>query len=219
MEQISDFFSILFDSEKLITYGGLGLLLIIIFAETGLFFGFFFPGDALLFSAGLLCGTKDLDVNIVLMLFLITAVAILGNITGYISGRFFGKKILARENSLFFRKKHLEKTKQFYENHGGLSIIGGRFLPIVRTFVPIIAGIMNINFWKFNTYNIAGAFLWVWTLVPIGYFLGRKFPGLVDQLEYIIFGFIAITTFIVIRGAIRMKKRNKEDEAGKVEKD
>ena len=111
MENIREFFEILLDSERLIAYGGLTLLLLIIFAETGLFFGFIFPGDALLITAGLLCSTDSFDVNIFLLLTSVSVVAILGNMTGYATGRYFGKKLFAKEDSLFFKKKHLEITK------------------------------------------------------------------------------------------------------------
>ena len=206
MENISEFFNLLLDSEKLIAYGGLTLVLLIIFIETGLFFGFFFPGDALLFSAGLLCGTNHIDVNIFLLLLSVTLAAILGNVTGFLSGKYFGKKLFAKEDSFFFKKRHLEKTKLFYQKYGGLSLIGGRFLPIVRTFAPILAGSIDMNFWKFNTYNIIGAFLWVWTLIPIGYFLGSQFPHLIHHLEYFILAMVIIPTIIMIRGYFKLKK-------------
>ena len=209
MDNIAEFFSLLLDSEKLIAYGGLTLVLVIIFIETGLFFGFFFPGDALLFSAGLLCGTQHLDVNIFLMLLSVTLAAILGNVTGYVSGKLFGKKLFAKKDSFFFKKKHLEKTKLFYQKYGGVSLVGGRFLPIVRTFAPILAGSIDMNFWKFNTYNIIGAILWVWTLIPIGYFLGSKFPGLINHLEYIILTMMIIPTVIMLRGYYKLKKQPK----------
>ena len=207
MENISDFFSSLLDSQKLIHYGGLTLLLIIIFIETGFVFGFFFPGDTLLFTAGLLCGTNDLDINIFLLLFSVTGIAILGNLTGYISGKYFGKKLFAKEDSFFFKKRHLETTKFYYEKYGGASIIAGRFLPVVRTFVPILAGTIDMNFFKFKLYNITGAFLWVWTLIPIGYFLGNKFPQLIHQLEYFIIGIFLVTTFFLIKGYLKIKKQ------------
>ena len=206
MENISDFFSSLLDSQKLIHYGGLTLLLIIIFIETGFVFGFFFPGDTLLFTAGLLCGTNDLDINIFFLLFSVTGAAILGNLTGYISGKYFGKKLFAKEDSFFFKKRHLETTKFYYEKYGGASIIAGRFLPVVRTFVPILAGTIDMNFFKFKLYNITGAFLWVWTLIPIGYFLGNKFPQLIHQLEYFIIGIFLVTTFFLIKGYLKIKK-------------
>ena len=207
MEDFTEFFTIILDSEKLITYGGLTLLLVIVFAETGLFFGFFFPGDALLFSSGLLCGTELFDVNILLLLFTVTFAAFSGNAVGYISGKFFGKKLFAKNDSFFFKKRHLEQTKLFYAKFGGTSLIAGRFLPIVRTFVPMFAGATDMNFWKFNLYNLIGAFLWIWTLIPIGYFLGKQYPQLINKLEYIIIGFVLVTTIILIKGSLKFKKQ------------
>lgn len=207
MDSISDFFSLLLDSQKLIHYGGLTLLLVIIFIETGFIFGFFLPGDALLFTAGLLCGTNDLEINIFLLLFSVTGAAILGNLAGYISGKYFGKKLFAKENSFFFKKRHLETTKSYYTKYGGVSLIAGRFLPVVRTFVPILAGTIDMNFFKFKLYNITGAFLWVWTLIPIGYFLGSRFPHLIHQLEYFIIGIFLVTTFFLVRGYIKLKTK------------
>lgn len=207
MESISDFFSLLLDSQKLIHYGGLTLLLIIIFIETGFIFGFFFPGDTLLFTAGLLCGTNVLDINIFFLLFSVTGAAIFGNLIGYISGKYFGKKLFAKEDSFFFKKRHLETTKLYYEKYGGLSIIVGRFLPVVRTFVPILAGTIDMNFYKFKLFNITGAFLWVWTLIPIGYFLGNSFPQLIHQLEYFVIGIFIVTTFFLVMGYLKIKKQ------------
>ncbi len=207
METISDFFTLLFDSKKLIHYGGFSLLLVIIFIETGLVFGFFFPGDTLLFTAGLLCGTNDLEINIFLLLFSVTGAAILGNLIGYISGKYFGKKLFAKEDSFFFKKRHLETTKSYYDKYGGVAIIVGRFLPVVRTFVPILAGTIDMNFFKFKLYNITGAFLWVWTLIPIGYFLGIRFPQLIHQLEYFIIGIFLVTTLFLIKGYLKFKTK------------
>src|SRR5580765_7082122 len=127
------------NSEKLIHYGGLTLLVIIIFIETGMFFGFFLPGDYLLFSAGLLCGTKDLNINIFLLLISVTVAAIGGYFAGYASGRVAGPRLFKRDNSFLFRKSHLEKAKIFFTKYGAQSLVAGRFLPIIRTFAPILA--------------------------------------------------------------------------------
>ena len=205
MNNFPDFLNLLLDSEKLIAYGGLTLLLLIIFAETGLFFGFFFPGDALLFASGLLCDTKYFDVNIFVLLFSVTLAAFTGNVVGYMSGKIFGKKLFTKNDSFIFKKRHLEKTKSFYDKYGGTSLIAGRFLPIVRTFVPIFAGAINMNFWKFSLYNLIGAILWICTLIPIGYFLGKQYPRLINEMEYIILGFVLVTTLILIRGAKKLK--------------
>lgn len=218
MENSTEFFKMLLDSEELLNYGGLSLLLLLIFLETGFFFGFFFPGDTLLFSAGLFCGTNHLDINIIVLLFSVTAAAIGGNLIGYISGRYFGKKLFARKDSFFFKKKHLETTRAFYVRYGGISLIAGRFLPIVRTFVPILAGTIDMNFWKFKVYNVAGAFLWVWTLVPIGFFLGQRFPGIIHNLEYFVIGITLVTIVVLIKGYKSIKKEIPAEEIPAEEK-
>lgn len=212
MEQVGDFFSILLNSEKLIHYGGLALLLIIIFAETGLVIGFIFPGDALLFTAGLLCGSDELDVNIFLLVFSVAVAAFIGNITGYFTGNYFGHKLFQKKDSLFFRQKHLEKAKGYYEKYGGVALIGGRFLPVIRTFVPILAGAIDLNFWKFNVYNVTGAVIWSGSLIPLGYFVGIQIPASVDHIEYIVLGITAITMTIFIRSLFRMKNEMKNNK-------
>jgi membrane-associated protein len=208
MENLREFFEILLNSEKLIHYGGLVLLLIVIFAETGLIIGFIFPGDALLFTAGLLCGT-DLAVNIWLLVPAVALAAIAGNITGYYTGKIFGKRLLLKKDTFFFKQRHFETSREYYEKYGGIALIGGRFLPVIRTFVPILAGTIGINIWKFNMYNIAGAFLWSGTLIPLGYFVGKKIPASIDNIEYIVLGITLVTMTILIRGIVKFNKRSK----------
>jgi len=209
MENFLHFFEILFSSEQLIKYGGLALLLLVIYAETGLFFGFIFPGDALLFTAGLFCGTGDLAVNIFLLVISVAFAAFLGNVTGYGTGKFLGKRLFQKKDTIFFRQKHLEKAREYYDKYGGVSLIGGRFLPVVRTFVPILAGAIDMNFWKFNLFNIFGAVLWSGTLIPMGYLLGREIPASADHVEYIILGITMITMTIMIRGIIKSARKDK----------
>ena len=208
MENLKEFFEILLNSEKLIHYGGLALLLIVIFAETGLFFGFIFPGDALLFTAGLLCGS-DLAVNIWLLVITVAIAAIAGNITGYMTGRVFGNKLLVKKDTFFFKQRHVTSSLAYYEKYGGIALIAGRFMPVIRTFVPILAGTIGINFWKFNLYNIAGAILWSGTLIPLGYLVGKKIPASIDNIEYYVLGITLVTMTILITGIIRHKKQSK----------
>ena len=210
MESISNFFEILFHSEKLIHYGGLAVLLLVVFAETGIFFGFIFPGDALLFTAGILCGTKDLPVNIFLLLITLMMAAILGNLTGYISGKIFGKRLFHRKDGLFFKRRHLETTRIMYEKYGGISLIAGRFIWIVRTFVPILAGAIDMNFWRFNYFNVIGGVLWVGSLVTTGFFLGREIPESAQNIEYIVAGITILVMAIFIRGAIKLRRQKTE---------
>lgn len=209
MEQFLEFFKVLLNSEALIQYGGLALLLLVIFAETGLFFGFIFPGDALLVTAGIFCGSDDLSVNIYLLVITVALAAYAGNIVGFGTGKYFGKQLFHKKDTLFFKQRYLEKAKAYYEKHGGLALVGGRFLPVLRTFVPILAGAIDMNFWRFNLLNLAGAILWSATLIPLGYVLGRQIPSSVDNIEYIILGITTITMTLLIRGAIKMRKTNR----------
>lgn len=167
-----------------------GILFLIIFCETGLVVTPFLPGDSLLFVAGMLAGAGLLD-PIWLMLLLILA-AILGDSVNYSIGRWVGPAVFRKEEGRFFKKKHLEYTQRFYERHGGKTIIIARFVPIVRTFAPFVAGIGNMVYRRFLAYNVAGAILWVVSLVTAGYFLG-DLPVIKDNLTAVIFGIIFIS--------------------------
>lgn len=213
MEELTTFFSTLMDSEKLIVYGGLTLFLIIIFAETGLMVGFFLPGDYLLFTAGLLCGTQYLDVSIFTLTVSATIAAIVGDYTGYFTGKFLGPKIFKRNDSWLFKKKHLEKTDLIFKKYGASTLIIGRFLPIVRTFAPILAGATSQPVSKFSLLNISGAILWCGSLILVGYFFGRQIPNAADYIGHIVFISILVTSLVLIWGMIKakieMKKVNK----------
>ncbi len=205
MENLREFFEILINSEKLIHYGGLALLLMVIFAETGLVIGFIFPGDALLFTAGLLCGS-DLVVSIWLLLLTAAAAAITGNITGFFTGKIFGQRLLLKKDSFFFKQRYFDKSRDYYEKYGGVALVAGRFLPVIRTFVPILAGTIGINFWRFNLYNITGAVLWTGTLIPLGYLVGKKIPASIDNIEYFVLGITLVTMTILVRGIVKFRK-------------
>ncbi len=205
MQQIRDFFEIILHSDEIIKNGGMVLLLIIIFAETGIVIGFIFPGDALLFTAGLLCGSH-LFVSLWVLVLMVGLAAVAGNYLGFITGKYIGKRLFHKKDTLFFKQRHLEKTHAYYEKYGGFAIIGGRFIPVVRTFVPILAGAIDLELWKFTLFNIAGAFLWSGTLIPLGFFIGRKIPASIDNIEYFALGITAITMTILIRGFLKMKK-------------
>jgi membrane-associated protein len=202
-ENFPDLFHTLLSSEKIIQYGGFTLIVIVIFAETGLFIGFFLPGDYLLFSSGVLCGTNYLDISIFILLISLTLASVAGNYVGYYTGKTLGKKLFTRPDSRFFKKERVEKAKRFYDRKGSISLVLGRFLPIIRTFAPIIAGAIDMDLKKFSYYNWTGGFLWIWSLVLTGYFLGRTYPEIIHYLEYFIFGFIIITTVILIKNAVK----------------
>lgn len=203
-----DFLKQLTDPESIIKYGGLGLLLFVIFAETGLFFGFFLPGDNLVFIAGLLCATKPelIQISFPFLLLYMIASAIAGNGVGYWFGKKIGPKLYNRKDSFFFKQKHLEATRLFYEKHGGKTLILGRFLPIIRTFAPIFAGIIKIDFMRFMLYNFIGAVLWIGSIGSIAYYLGVKFPEVENYLGYIFITLIILTALPILNTVIRVKK-------------
>lgn len=199
MQEFWDYFQHLIDPVKLLREGGFYLLLFVIFAETGLFFGFFLPGDYLLFLAGMFVATNKLDVSIYILVLGLIAAAVAGNFVGYWFGKRTGPVLYQREDSLFFKKKYLKAAEVYYRKQGAFALIMGRFIPIVRTFAPIIAGIVRLDFNKFAFYNFSGAILWISSLTLLGFFLGRSFEQEInDYLLYIIVGFILVTTVPLI---------------------
>jgi len=192
--------------ENIIQYGGLGLLLLIIFAETGVFFGFFLPGDSLLFVAGLLSDTEYLDIHVALLIILLIIAAVSGSTVGYLTGKWAGNYLKNKKDSIFFKKKYLDITQAFYQKHGMMAFILGRFLPVVRTFVTILAGMVKIDFTKFLIFNILGASIWIIVMVLAGHYLGRLFPGITDYLEIIVIGMILISAIPVILTYLRNRK-------------
>lgn len=171
-----------FDIEALIkTVGYIGLFLIV-FAETGLLFGFFLPGDTLLLSAGLLIQQEKVQLELWFLIPLLIAAAIIGDAVGYQVGKHTGPRLFKREDSRLFHRDHLERAQRFYDRHGGKTIILARFLAFVRTFAPTVAGAAKMPYAKFATYNIAGAVLWVPSLTLAGYYFGKAIPAeLVDM--------------------------------------
>lgn len=202
--------------ETIIHKGGIYLLAFVIFAETGLFIGFFLPGDSLLFVAGLLCSTQPglLGVNITVMILVLIAAAILGNLTGYGFGRKVGENLYTRKDNWIYKRKYLDMTKNFYERHGVKAIVLGRFLPIIRTFAPILAGVIKMNFRTFAVYSILGAIGWIATFSLLGFFLG-KVDGVKENLKWIVIGLIIITLIPVVTTYLGERKRiKKEKEQG-----
>ncbi len=184
MEVIKEFFQQIYDVKSLVMWAGYAGLFAIVFAETGLLIGFFFPGDSLLVTAGLFASTGDF--NIVLLNLLLIPAAILGNATGYWIGKKSGPRLFTREQSLLFRKDYLIKTKNFYDKHGGSTIIMTRFIPFFRTFAPIVAGIGQMNYARFLFYNIFSAILWVGSMTLIGFYMGRTIPDIEKHIEKVI---------------------------------
>ena len=190
MEFVWTLFHRIYDVESLVRVGGILVITAIVFAETGLFVGFFLPGDSLLVTAGIFAARGDLDMwtlNIALSL-----AAIIGDTVGYSIGAKTGPRIFTREDSLFFHRKHLLSAKEFYDKYGGFTIVIARFVPIVRTFAPVVAGVGGMQYRRFVTYNIAGAIFWVVTTTFAGYFLGRMIPNIQEHIHIV----IAIVIFL-----------------------
>jgi membrane-associated protein len=205
MDGIFDFLKQLVNPESIIHYGGIYLLLFVVFAETGLFLGFFLPGDSLLFTAGLLCSTGIIQLHISLLVALIIIAAVMGNMVGYAFGKKVGVLLFRRKSGFFFRQEHLVTANEFYKKHGKKTIVLSRFLPILRTFAPIVAGIVKSDYYKFFIYSLVGAFFWVTILVLTGYYLGKYVPGTKDYLGYIVIFLIVITSVPFIYNSIKKK--------------
>ena len=182
------------------------MITFIVFAENGLFFAFFLPGDYLVFLAGVFCGTGILKVSIGVLLIALFTAAVLGSLVGYLFGKYFGDYFENRPDSLFFKKKHLETTRKYFDKYGSRTLIISRFLPIVRTFAPILAGLVRMPFVSFLTNNVSGGAIWILSLTGGGYLFGERFPQIVDYVEYIILFFLAITTVTVIKGYLNARK-------------
>ena len=192
MELIESFFENLYNLKELIRWGGYVVLTAIVFAETGLLIGFFLPGDSLLVTAGVIAATGEL--NIVVLNILLSAAAIVGDSVGYAIGRKTGPRIFTRQKSLFFAKDHLLRTKAFYERHGGKTIVLARFMPFARTFAPVVAGVGEMEYKRFLSYNVFGGIGWVMSMTLIGYFLGTAIPDIDNHIHMV----VAIVIFLSI---------------------
>jgi membrane-associated protein len=173
MEELRQLIEQIPSIREIIEYGGLTALIIIVFAETGLLAGFFLPGDSLLVTAGVFAAAGYL--NVWMLLITLTIAAVVGDAVGYAIGRRAGPLLFRREDSRFFKKKHLLRAKAFYEKHGGKTIIIARFVPIIRTFAPTVAGAAEMPYSRFAMFNIVGGVLWVWSMVLAGYSLRAVF--------------------------------------------
>lgn len=180
-----------FDLTELIrTVGYLGVFAIV-FVESGLLVGFFFPGDSLLFTAGFLASQGFFDIKVLILGCFMAAVA--GDSAGYYIGHKFGRKLFTKEDSIWFHKKHLERAQNFYDKHGGKTIILARFMPVIRTFAPVVAGIGVMRYRKFVFYNLFGAVLWAIGVTLAGFYLGNVIPD-VDKYLLPIVGLIIIAS-------------------------
>lgn len=206
MDQLLEFFHRLRDVRALIQWGGTIGLTGIIFAETGLLVGFFLPGDSLLVTAGLLASQGLF--NVYSLGLILTVSSILGNSVGYFVGKLTGPRLFTREDSLLFNKRHLFRAHEFYQRHGGKTIILARFMPIVRTFVPVVAGMAQMEYRRYTIYNVIGGLGWIWSMLFIGYFLGRYIPGVDKHIELVILLVIFLSLLPGIIAWLRSRNRS-----------
>lgn len=210
MEFLTDFFSRLHHLDELIRWGGYTALTAIVFAETGLLIGFFLPGDSLLVTAGLVAALDGV-LNIWILSALLIAAAIIGDTVGYWIGYHLGPRMFNRENSIFFHKDHITRTQKFYDKHGPKTIVLARFVPIIRTFAPTIAGVARMNYTKFFTYNVIGGVLWVLSMLHGGYWLGRSIPNIEKHIHLVILAVIFIS-LIPIFHEWRVSRAHKKEK-------
>jgi membrane-associated protein len=196
----------LYDVRGLIEWGGTVLVCIIVFVETGMFVGFFLPGDSLLVTAGVFAGAGQL--KLASLLTLVTLCAIAGDQLGYLIGWRAGKTLYERRDSRFFKKKHLERAHEFYEAYGGKTIILARFVPIIRTFCPPVAGAARMSYTRYLLYDIVGGFSWVWGMTLLGYTLGRAIPNIDKRIHYVILAVIVLSFMPAAYHAWKARSRN-----------
>jgi membrane-associated protein len=196
----SNFWSMIFNAHKVIEVGGLLLLLAIIYIETGFFLGLVLPGgDYMLFAAGLFCGSQYLETPIFWLVALLILASFLGDLTGYFKGKWLGNKIFTDNKSRFFKLDYLERGKKYYNNYGLWTLLFSRFMPVIRTLVPMIAGATAFPFRRFILFDALGAIAWVGSLVPLGYFIGKAYPGVINYSVYILLLIVIIASFPVIK--------------------
>ena len=190
MEGLQELIAQIPSIEEVIRWGGTLALIAIVFAETALLVGFFLPGDSLLVTAGLFAARGDL--NVAVLLVTLSIAAIVGDAVGYTIGRRLGPKLFKKEDSLLFKRKHLVKAHEFYERYGGKTIVIARFVPIIRTFAPTVAGAAEMTYSKFAAFNVFGGILWVFSMVLGGYALGSVIPNIDKYIHYV----IAVVVFL-----------------------
>ena len=193
------------DVQGLIQWGGTLLVCIIIFTETGLFVGFFLPGDSLLVTAGIFAYAGHLSLSALLLLGSLCAVV--GDQVGYLIGRKTGQALYGREDSMFFKKKHLARAHEFYEKYGGKTIVLARFIPIIRTFAPAVAGAATMNYRRFVSYNVFGGVLWVCSMVLLGYSLGSAIPDIDRHIHVVIIVVVFLSILPAIIETLRHRRK------------
>jgi membrane-associated protein len=196
----------LYNVRGLIEWGGTLLVCIIVFVETGMFVGFFLPGDSLLVTAGVFAGAGQL--KLASLLSLVTLCAIAGDQIGYLIGWRAGKSLYERRDSRFFKKKHLQQAHEFYETYGGKTIILARFVPIIRTFCPPVAGAARMNYRHYLLYDMVGGVSWVWGMTLLGFTLGRTIPNIDKRIHYVIAAVIVLSFVPAVYHAWKARSRS-----------
>jgi membrane-associated protein len=196
----------LYNVRGLIEWGGTLLVCIIVFVETGMFVGFFLPGDSLLVTAGVFAGAGQL--KLASLLLLVTLCAIAGDQIGYLIGWRAGRSLYERRDSRFFKKKHLQRAHEFYETYGGKTIILARFVPIIRTFCPPVAGAARMNYRHYLLYDIVGGVSWVWGMTLLGFTLGRTIPNIDKRIHYVIAAVIVLSFVPAVYHAWKARTRS-----------
>ena len=198
MENLWDELVKWFNPQTILKVGGVTLFLIVVYAETGLLIGFFLPGDSLQFTAGLMAGIGVINIKLIPLILLAATAAILGDNTGYWIGYNIGRALYNKKETWYYKRSYVVLTRAYFMKYGGITLIMGRFLPIVRTFAPVLAGIARMPYKRYIFYSITGGFLWTGSLISIGYFLGTQFPQIQNYLEYIIIVIVVVTTGPII---------------------
>lgn len=193
--------------DDLVRWGGYAVLVAIVFTETGLLVGFFLPGDSLLITAGIVAGTGGL--NIWVLNALLMAAAIVGDSVGYAIGLKAGPRIFTREDSVLFHRRHLIRTREFYERYGGKTIVLARFIPIIRTFAPVVAGVGQMVYRRFLFYNAFGGIGWVASLTWGGYLLGRSVPNIAQYIHLIVAIVVTLSVLPIVREIIRARRKSR----------
>jgi len=196
----------IYDVRGLIEWGGTALVCLIVFVETGMFVGFFLPGDSLLVTAGVFAGAGQM--KLAYLLSLVTLCAIAGDQLGYFIGWRAGKTLYERKDSRFFKRRHLERAHEFYETYGGKTIIMARFVPIIRTFCPPVAGAAKMSYMRYLLYDIVGGFAWVWGMTLLGYTLGRTVPNIDKRIHYVIAAVIVVSFIPAVYHALKAREKN-----------
>ena len=198
LELLKELLHRLSDVRALVALGGMVMVCGIVFVETGLFVGFFLPGDSLLVTAGVVAADKTSGLHVMWLLPLVTLCAIAGDQVGYWIGRTMGERLYQREDSRFFKKSHLMRAHEFYDKYGSRTIIMARFMPIVRTFCPPVAGAAKMSYTRYLLFDIVGGFLWVWSMILLGYTLGSTVPNIDKRIHYV----IAVVIFLSLLPAM-----------------